>query len=130
VSQKSGRPKPESPSKPKPKRGAKDVVFIHGVSEDGESMAVLRAREDRVEAGVIRTVKEGEVPQGELLKLTPRAETPLICDVETQLPAGVINASGGSDRGTAHHGPAQVATPEYRNNWDKIWSRSKNSKPN
>lgn len=130
MSQKSGRPKPESPSKPKPKRGSKDVMLIHGVSEDGESMAVLRAREDRVEAGVIRTVKEGEVPQGELLKLTPRPETPLICDVETQLPAGVINASGGSDRKTSHHGPAQVATREYRSNWDKIWARPKNSKPN
>src|SRR5688572_22375006 len=100
-------------------------MLIHGVSEDGESMAVLRAREDRVEAGIIRTVKEGEAPRGELVKLTPRAESPLLCDVETELPAGVINASGGSDTKTSHQGPAQVATPNYRNNWDRIWSRPK-----
>ena len=130
VTQKSGRPKPEAPAKPKAKRAAKDVMLIHGVSEDGESMAVLRAREDRVEAGIIRTVKEGEIPSsGELLKLTPRPESPLVCDVETQVPAGLINASGGSEGKTSHHGPAQVATPSYRNNWDRIWSRPK-SQPN
>lgn len=130
VTQKSGRPKPEAPPKAKAKRRAKDIVLIQGVSEDGESLAVIRAREDRVEAGIIRSVKEGEVPSGELLKLVPRPETPLVCDVETQVPAGVINASGGSDTKTSHHGPAQVATPSYRNNWDRIWSRPNKSQPN
>lgn len=105
------------------------MVIIRGVSEDGESLAVLRARQDRVEAGIVRPVKEGELPTGELVTLSPRPEAPWVCDVETQLPAGVINARGGSDGKRDHHGPAQIATPNYRNNWDRIWSPRK-SQPN
>jgi hypothetical protein len=108
---------------------SEDVVLIHGVSEDG-AMAVLRARNDRVEAGIMRTVKAGEPPTGELLKLKPRPECPLVCDVEVSVPEGTCNASGGSDSApsaaasrAAHGGPAQVATPTYRANWDAIWSK-------
>lgn len=89
-------------------------------------MAVLRAREDRVEAGVVRAVKEGEPPQGELVKLTPRPEFPLLCDVKVEVPEGTINAAGSADRAparTPHNGPAQVATDTYRANWDAIWSK-------
>lgn len=106
---------------------SKDAILIHGVSQDGETMAVLRAREDRVEAGVLRAVKEGEpVGSGEVLKLTPRPEFPLLCDVEVQVPAGAINATGGSDgaaRESTRGRPAQVATDTYRENWDAIWRK-------
>lgn len=104
-----------------PKAPSKDAILIHGVSEDGAKMAVLRAREDRVEAGIISAVKEGEPVTGELIKLTPRPEFPLVCDVETQLPRGAINATGGSDTRATRGGPAQVATEAYRENWDAIW---------
>jgi hypothetical protein len=108
----------------------KDAILIHGVSEDGETMAVLRAREDRVEAGLVRPVKAGQPLRGELLKLTPRPEFPLLCDVEVQVPEGVVNASGGSDAPAPARrgGPAQVATDSYRENWDAIWSKPKSSK--
>jgi hypothetical protein len=109
---------------------AKDAILIHGVSEDGETMAVLRAREDRVEAGLVRSVKAGQPLRGELLKLTPRPEFPLLCDVEVQVPEGVVNASGGSDdpAPARRGGPAQVATDSYRANWDAIWSKPRSSK--
>jgi hypothetical protein len=118
----------------KRKRAPKtDVVVIHGVAEDG-AMAVLRAREDRVEAGVMRSVKPGEPVSGELVKLKPRPECPLVCDVEASIPEGTINATGSSDQAparVAHGGPAQVATPSYRANWDAIWSKgAKKSLPN
>jgi uncharacterized small protein (DUF1192 family) len=112
-----------------PEKARRDAILIHGVSEDGESMAVLRARDDRLEAGVLRTVKAGKPIEGELLKLTPRPEFPLVCDVEVQLPAGTINAAGGSDQAqdpAAREGlgrPAQVATESYRENWDAIWRK-------
>ena len=104
---------------------SKDAILIHGVSQDGETMAVLRAREDRVEAGVLRAVKDGQPVTGEVLKLTPRPEFPLLCDVEVQVPAGAINATGGSDApARAPRGrPAQVATDTYRENWDAIWRK-------
>jgi hypothetical protein len=104
----------------------RDAILIQGVSEDGECMAVLRAREDRLEAGILRTVKPGKPVEGELLKLTPRPEFPLVCDVEVELPAGTINAVGGSDRAPGAEGrgrPAQVATESYRENWDAIWRK-------
>lgn len=125
--------KPKTKAGPGPKK-RRDAILIHGVSEDGESMAVLRAREDRLEAGVVRTVKPGQPLEGELLKLTPRPEFPLVCDVEVEVPAGAINALGGSDRGAAARDedgarregrgrPAQVATENYRENWDAIWRK-------
>jgi hypothetical protein len=115
--------------------------LIHGISPDGETVAVLRARHDRVEAGVLRPVKQGQPVSGEVLKLTPRPDFPLLCDVEVQVPAGVINAAGGSDGAYAGGGsnaaggrdagqganprgrPAQVATDTYRENWDAIWRK-------
>jgi hypothetical protein len=108
----------------------KDVVLIQGVSEDGEALAVLRAREDRIEAGIVRALKEGELGKGELVRLKPRAENPLVCDVEVELPERALNARGGSDRSGSPHGPAQVATPSYRANWDAIWKKPSGSKKN
>jgi hypothetical protein len=105
-----------------------DVVLIHGVSQDGDALAVLRAREDRVEAGIVRAIKEGDRPEGELVRLKPRPESPLICDVEVELPQGTLNARGGSDHRPSHHGPAQVATPKYRANWDAIWNKGTDKK--
>jgi hypothetical protein len=115
-----------SGSGPQSAPAPKDTLLIHGVSADGETMAVLRAREDRVEAGVLRAVKEGQpFGSGEVLKLTPRPDFPLLCDVEVQVPAHVVNASGGSDSAPqASLGrPAQVATDAYRENWDAIWRK-------
>jgi hypothetical protein len=113
-------------------------VLIHGVSEDGESFAVLRARDDRLEAGVMRKVKDGEPLHGELLRLTPRPESPLVCDVEVQYaPPSQVAAThdGAADvqqaRKLTHGGPAQVATSSYRANWDAIWSKPvKANQPN
>jgi hypothetical protein len=78
----------------------------------------------------VRSVKEGELGQGELVRLKPRADSPLVCDVEVQMPPNALNARGGSD---THHGPAQVATRTYRDNWDAIWKKpagKKTSLPN
>ena len=127
---------PETAAEP----AARDTVLIHGVSEDGASFAVLRAREDRLEAGIVRKVRDGEPLHGELLRLTPRPESPLLCDVEVQYaPSGARPASASDDAAASaprapkllHGGPAQVATSDYRANWDAIWSRPhKSSAPN
>jgi hypothetical protein len=105
----------------------RDTVLIHGVSEDGQKLAVLRTREDRVEAGVISKLKEGEPMHGELVRLTPRADFPLLCDVEVELSSA--SAQAAERPKLSHGGPAQVATPSYRTNWDAIW-RKPAGKPN
>jgi len=109
----------------KPQEAPRDVALVHGVNQAGDELAVLRLREDRVEAGVVRAVKEGEPLDGEIVRLKPRPESPLVCDVEVEVPRGTVNALGASERHDRGHGPAQVATPSYRENWDAIWNKPK-----
>lgn len=104
--------------------GGADVALIHGLTESGD-LKILRQREGRVELGQVRPLREGVPISGEVVRLTPRKEFPLLCDVSTELavesPApkqDVAEAPGAS-----HKGPAQVATDRYRENWDLIWSR-------
>lgn len=89
---------------------------------------MLRARENRVEAGVVRKVKDGEPLLGDLIRLKPRPESPLLCDVEVEVPSS-LPRSDAAQR-LSHGGPAQVATPRYRDNWDAIWSKRPRGAPN
>lgn len=142
------KPKPEGAGAPET-RASSDVVLVHGVSEDGKSLAVLRARNNTLEAGVVRALADGEPLAGEVVKLTPRPECPVVCDVEVAVPAGALTAPRGSDAPTQRAatsarvpaparelprrtGPAQVATPTYRDNWDAIWRKkpAKDGLPN
>jgi len=104
-----------------------DVALIHGVTSDGEGLKILRARGDRLELGAIRPLREGAPITGEVVTLRPRANFPALCDVETHFKP----AEEPSDRQepaspalASRTGPAQVATDEYRRNWDAIWSQS------
>src|SRR6187399_328183 len=104
-----------------------DVALIHGVTPDGEGLEILRARGDRLELGAIRPLREGAPITGEVVTLRPRANFPALCDVESHFKP----AEAASDRQepaaaavVQRTGPAQVATDEYRRNWDAIWNRS------
>lgn len=104
--------------------GPSDVALIHGVTSDGE-LRILRKREDRLELGGVRPLREGVPITGEVVRLTPRKEFPLLCDVRTELAAppsaGDTAAKGGAE--AKRKGPAQVASDRYRDNWDKIFAR-------
>jgi hypothetical protein len=111
-----------------------DLALIHGVTEDGEGLRVIRRRGEALEAGAVRPLREGKPIHGELVKLHPRPECPLLCDIEVELPRPLA-ADG--DRSTpkpterramqvserSSRGPAQVASELYRQNWDAIWAR-------
>jgi hypothetical protein len=89
-----------------------DVVLLQGPTEDGEGIRVVRAREDRLEAGEVRPLKEGKpITSGEVVKLAPRAAAPQVCDVEVL--AKVEHGLPGK--------PAQVATTAYRESWERIF---------
>jgi hypothetical protein len=92
----------------------RDVVLLGPRTADGEGVHVLRARDERLEAGELRNLVEGRPITGEVVKLSPRAENPRVCDVverfETAAP-------------TRSKGPAQVATRAYRDNWDEIFAK-------
>lgn len=97
-----------------------DVVLLTGPTEDGEGIRVVRAREERIEAGEVRPLKEGKaLAAGEIVKLAPRAGTPQVCDVE------VLTKIGPEVRG---NGPPQVATSAYRESWERIFGEEDDSR--
>lgn len=124
---KDSKPRPETspaPSAAPPVAGT-DVALIHGVSPDG-AVQIIRRRGDRVEAGALTPLREGAPIQGEVVSLRPRPSCPLVCDVDVHY----ASPRPGSDAPTSraplgHKGPAQVATDQYRDNWDSIWSHKK-----
>ncbi|MET0795241.1 MAG: hypothetical protein ABW061_27225 [Polyangiaceae bacterium] len=112
----------ETPSvPPKPT----DIALIHGVAPDGEGFQILRARENRLELGLVRPLREGAPITGEVVTLRPRPNFPALCDVETHYkpPAAIEAPESATPLLAARSGPAQVATDEYRRNWDAIWSK-------
>jgi hypothetical protein len=94
-----------------------DIALIHGKTADGEGLRIIRQREDRLELGAVRPLKQGAPIVGEVVSLTPRPEFPLLCDVKVELEA----PAAAKARAESRHGPAQVATAAYRENWERIW---------
>lgn len=113
------------------KRASLDVALLYAPTDDGKGARILRARDGSFETGEVRPIKEGQpINRGELVKLTPRAGAPCLCDVEvlhqTAPTDAVASPSESEDAGKAPMGetsgrPAQVATEDYRMNWDRIF---------
>lgn len=121
-------------------KAPKDVVLPFAPTEDGKGVRVLRAREDRVEAGEVRPAADGQPLHGELVRLTPREDSPALCDVEVlhDPKASTTAATDGARSSPAlppkRTRPAQVATDTYREHWTQIFGEpsppSSRSKPN
>ncbi|HVJ91267.1 MAG TPA: hypothetical protein VM580_15795 [Labilithrix sp.] len=96
-----------------------DVVVLGPPTADGNGVHVLRARDERIEAGELRNLEEGRSITGEIVTLAPRADNPRVCDVkESYAP----NAAGAPPAAKTK-GPAQVATQAYRDNWEEVFAR-------
>lgn len=114
------------PSASEPPAKKSDVVLIHSTTPDGKGLQVFRKRDDLLEAGAVRPLEHGKPITGELVRLRPRPEFPLLCDVTTELEAGGFEGRDTAGRGElgsrpTSAGPAQVASARYRENWDRIW---------
>lgn len=94
-----------------PEAKVDDVVLVHGRSEDGKTLAVVRKRGAELSAGLLTAAEEGKPVHGDLLRLVPREDMPLVADVE------VLHAAPRTD----HDGPAKVSSPAYRKGWDAIF---------
>ncbi|HEY8089653.1 MAG TPA: hypothetical protein VIF09_17455 [Polyangiaceae bacterium] len=106
----------EQDSPQKPEGGAFDVVMLAGKTEDGGGTKVVRARPGRVEAGEVRPVKDGQpIVAGEMVHLEPRKDAPALFDVH------VVHEAKPTGAKTVHHGPAQVATDDYRDSWERTF---------
>ena len=93
------------------------MVLVAGPSEDGQGAKVLRVRDDRIETGELRGVRDGMPIVGELVKLTPRAEHARAFDVEVLARGHQPEAE--SDR----KGPAKGNSRTFRANWESIFGR-------
>lgn len=93
-----------------------DVALIHGRTEDGQGLRILRKRQDRLEVGAVMPLLPGKPIQGEVVRLEPRADFPLLCDVHVEY------SPQAKSRGTSA-GPAQVASDSYRENWELIFGK-------
>jgi hypothetical protein len=110
------------------KKKPKDLVLVHGRTPDGNGVNVLRARDERLEIGTMRPLEEGRPILGEVVKLTPRPEFPLLFDAQTEFTTVEESpkdaaAKPVAEAARASVGPAQVASESYRRNWDAIWKR-------
>jgi hypothetical protein len=104
-----------------------DVVLMHGPTHDGEGARVLRARPGRIDAGEVRPMREGRpvVAGAEVVRLERRADAPALFDVHVEcvIPGAVATVPAARPDG----GPAQVATPAYRENWELTFGSRKNA---
>jgi len=100
-----------------PQDAKSDVVLVGGPTEKGDGVRVLRARENAIELGELRSVKEGEAIKGDLVRLKKRQEHARLFDVEVVLPKDEPKPASAR----AHAGPAQVASDAYRRNWESVF---------
>jgi hypothetical protein len=93
-----------------------DVVLV-GPELSSSGWAVLRQRSDKLEAGVMKPVRDGEPLAGgaELVRLQQRDEHPRLFDVDVLATIPTRTASG----------PPQVATDAYRAGWEMIFGNGK-----
>lgn len=105
---------PESPAR----AAAEDVVLLGPPTADGGGVHVLRAREQRLEAGELRALEQGRPIRGEVVSLAPRKDNPRVCDVKESYTPPNADTSPAKAKG-----PAQVATKAYRDNWDEVFAR-------
>jgi hypothetical protein len=102
-----------------------DVALINGRSADGQGLTILRTRRGRLEFGEVRPLTPGKPILGEVVHLKPRKKFPLLCDVETQLEAPPQLRESTPKNSSARSGPPQVASEDYRRNWDAIYQSKK-----
>jgi hypothetical protein len=93
-----------------------DVALAIGPTEDREGARILRFRPEKAEMGEIRPLREGKpLGEGEIVSLQPREGTPLL-DVKVE------HSLRRTPKVETRSGPAQVATHDFRDGWDRIFA--------
>ncbi len=94
-----------------------DVALVLGASAEGERVAILRKRDEQIEAAILHKAEEGRPLTGDLVRLKARDASALF-DVET-----IYEAPERAPRPKRSPGPAQVATDRYRRGWDRLFAK-------
>lgn len=105
-----------------------DVVLLHSPAESGEGVRVIRKREDTIELGELRPMREGQPIHGEVVRLTQREEHSLLFDCEVMVPRPAPKEAAPEQKAEApralpHKGPARVTSDAYRGGWDAIFGK-------
>jgi hypothetical protein len=101
-------------------RTDQDVALLYAPTDDEKGARFMRVRKGTLQTGEVRPLAEGQSLCGqELVRMRRRAELPMLFDVE------VIHPAEPPMRDTL--GPAQVASDEYRRNWDETFAPRKAS---
>lgn len=112
-----------------------DVVLLHSPTESGDGIRVLRKRDDTIELGELRPMREGQPIHGDVVRLTQREEHSMLYDCEVMLPAQKpkpLETAAKEPALAPHKGPARVTSEAYRGGWEAIFgNRGKaNEAPN
>jgi len=98
----------------------RDVALLYAPTDDEKGARFMRVRKGELQMGEARPLTAGQSLCGqELVRMRRREELPMLFDVE------VIHPAEQSMRDTL--GPAQVASDEYRRNWDETFAPRKAS---
>jgi hypothetical protein len=125
TSSKSPSPQPAAPAETAAaSTSSGDVALVHRITPDG-AVHVIRRRGDQLEAGALQPLREGVPIQGEVVSLRPRENCPVLCDVDVLYTPPVVAKPTPGRPAQRRKGPAQVATDDYRDNWDSIWKSKK-----
>lgn len=104
-----------------------DVVLLHSPTEDGEGVRALRSRPGRLDVTEIRQMEEGKPldRSADVVSLHPREDAPALCDVEVHHEHRLESEPST----TPHAGPPRVSNDTYRQNWERVFGRSRRVKP-
>lgn len=87
-------------------------MLVYGQSDDGKSYDVLRRRGEDIEAGRVRPLDEGKSIHGEVVRLKPHEDSPVLFDVEVY-----------HDARPSTGRPPKVSSERYRRGWESIWAK-------
>jgi hypothetical protein len=103
-----------------------DVVLLHSPTESGDGVRVIRKRDETIELGELRPMREGQPIHGDVVRLKQREEHALLFDCEVMVPRPTPKEAAPPEPQKAaphlaHKGPARVTSDAYRGGWEAIF---------
>jgi hypothetical protein len=103
-----------------PATEGRDVLFAYSKTESGDGFRVIRSRDDRIELGEVRELRDSKPVHGDIVKLSPVAGQDKLYDVEVLM-------EGPKTRSTS--GPVRVSNEGYRQQWEAIFGSQPSTDP-
>ena len=115
-----------------PPAAPSDWAIVTRPTEDAAGARILRVQGDSVHAGEVRALVSG-VPLAEgaeVVRMKPIATNGVTPGPIFEVESMYKRAPAGDGPAAKKKGPAQVASREYRSNWDTVFARKDQGAPN